>query len=216
MAAEEALRRIGVAFSMLGLRPAEVAKQIGVKVKEWPGNCYAISEMILKAGLVPGGKLRYGHYLGPIVKGTMFSNKPIVNHGWLDYEDEEFGRIIVDATKWVFEGKKPYIYQAPDFKGHYDLGGNGLLMSLALSRSAPKYNPNDRQFELPGAATGRAIRVLLANHQGDHITDKQAHYVANQPLQFLGPHAKAIFEWLIAKGLGAFIPMDNRNYIMKG
>jgi hypothetical protein len=74
---------------MKHLDVAVVEKKIATKTKEWPGNCYAIACMMLDAGLVPGAISRYGHWLGPVATYTMFSGKPIINHGWLELTDEK-------------------------------------------------------------------------------------------------------------------------------
>jgi len=198
------------------LTVAAVAKKIAVPVKEWAGNCYYIAGLMVDAGLVPQGKLRYGHWLGPVEPGTMFSCKgPIIQHGWVEVMGEGH-EVIVDPTRWVFEGKKPYIYNAPDFKGYYDRGGNGLLMSFALDRNVPENDLKKAQHKLPGGKTGRAMRVLLGNYHGDTVCVMQAHYIATQPLEFLGPHATAIYKWLGARKLSALVPLDNWNYITEG
>ena len=190
-----------------------VAKLISVPVKDWPGNCHTISQKILAAGLVPGGKLRYGHWLGPVVESTMFHGKPINRHGWLDVVNDGT-TIVVDPTRWVFEAAKPYIYRAPDFDGFYDIGGNAFKMSLMLQSEPPDNDGKPPQLTLPDDHVGNAIRHILGEYSGDTVSIRQAHYVATQPLQFLAGQAKEIYEWLDSHDERALVPMDNWQYVM--
>jgi hypothetical protein len=85
----------------------EVAKAIDVPADEWAGRCYEISCHIRDAKLVPeGSRAVYGKYDGPVAPGTLFFGKPYIAHGWLLLPDG----LIVDPTRWVFEGEAPYIY----------------------------------------------------------------------------------------------------------
>ena len=43
----------------------------------WAGQCYAIAKQMVKRGLIKG-TARYGHWLGPVAKGTAFSYRPII------------------------------------------------------------------------------------------------------------------------------------------
>jgi len=195
----------------------KVAKKIAVPTKEWAGNCYSIADMILKAGYIPDGKLRYGLWLGPVARGTMFQGRKIIHHGWIEYDDTSFGcTVIVDPTRWVFEAKKPYIYQAPDFDGYYDRGGNTLLMGTMVGRKPPRNDGSKQQIPVPKDKVGAIIRQLLGDYEGDTICWKQAGHIANQPLQFLGGEEKAIFTWLAKHGQKVLVPIDNWNYVMKG
>ena len=106
-----------------------VARTIKIPFKKWPGKCYEIACAILKTNIIKG-KARYGHWLGPVKEKTMFDKKPIIHHGWIECDD-----LIVDPTRWVFEGVKPYIYVGEnDF---YDIGGN-VYRAESLS-SPPSY-----------------------------------------------------------------------------
>lgn len=98
-----------------------VARAIGQPTKKWPGNCYAIASMMVKAKLVEG-KAVYGHWLGRVGDCNLFSGKPVVRHGWI----RQPNGTVVDPTRWVFEEKKPYIFVGherdaaicEDFEGH--------------------------------------------------------------------------------------------------
>jgi len=87
----------------------DVAKAIGIPVKEWKGNCYAISCAIVKNKIVKGNAV-YGHWTGPVNRNSMFyqtSQVGFVRHGWILMPDNE---TVVDPTRWVFEDADPYIF----------------------------------------------------------------------------------------------------------
>jgi len=192
-----------------------VAKKLAIPTKEWPGNCYAIASAIVKAGIVPKGKARYGHWLGPVADGTMFWGNPIIRHGWAEYTDKDFGTIVVDPTRWVFEGKKPYIYQAPDFDGFYDIGGNKLLEGLMANREAPENDGSGQQYNLPKGKVGESIRHILGGYSSNEVNMDQISYIANQPLNNFCGFAADIYKWIKNNGQQARVPMDNWDYIME-
>jgi len=194
-----------------------VAKKIAVKVKDWPGSCYGISDAILKAGYVPGGKLRYGHFLGPIAPGTMFDKcRPLIQHGWLEYQDDDDVQIIVDPTRWVFDGSDPYIYQAPDFDGYYDVGGNAFRAGEMLARPIPEFDPGDDPVKLPEGNPVGAMRQLLGDYDGEMVSVNQIGYIANMPPSFLCGMEREIYQWLESVGHKVFIPFDNWQLVMEG
>jgi hypothetical protein len=201
---------------VLDLNIDEVAKTLAVKLKEWPGNCYAIASMMVKADMIPGGKARYGHWLGPVAPHTMFDGVPLVRHGWVEYQNDDDVTIIVDPTRWVFEGSDPYIYQCPDFEGYYDRGGNSFRLGLMMDREVPENDGKGDQYLLPPGSVGKAISEILEGYEGANINMDQLGYVANQSLQVLGDHGKAIFKWIQKYKQKAMIPIDNWEFVMEG
>lgn len=92
----------------------DVAKAIGIPIKQWEGNCYAISCAMVKKVIVKG-KAVYGHWTGPVSRSSVFyqtSQIGFVRHGWIVMPDES----VVDPTRWVFEDAFPYIFvgEKPD------------------------------------------------------------------------------------------------------
>lgn len=188
-----------------------VAKAIGVPADEWPGNCHSIACDMCAAGLVPGGKPRYGHYHGPIAPGTMFYKREIVRHGWIEAPDGQ----IVDPTRWVFEGAEPYVFQGWDEDGYYDTGGNQIRYMLMSGRPMPKYDPEARQFDVPNTEAGVIMKLVLGGHEGDKVSFNQLIYLANLPPNFEEEDiVRDIYRWLQGEGLQALIPMDNRDLIL--
>jgi len=81
-------------------------EKVAGPVEDWPGNCYAIACAIVKAGLVDGEAV-YGHWTGDVHPKSMFySRSGFCHHGWIRLPDG----CVLDATRWVFENAKPYIY----------------------------------------------------------------------------------------------------------
>jgi hypothetical protein len=197
---------------MLDLSVQEVAKATGIPVETWPENCYAIACALVKAKLVEG-KPMYGHWLGPVDPNCRFAGRPIVSHGWVETGREKFGPheavYITDPTRYVFEGKEPYIWRGVDFDEFYDLGGNRLR--AMLQRPVPTYNAEEH-VDLVGSVEDMGF---VFNLLGSSAVDKnRLFWLANLPLQALGERAKAVYQMIVDAGLKAAIPLDNYELIM--
>lgn len=180
----------------------EVEEAIGVKARQWAGECYAVSMMILNSGLV-NGLDRYGHWLGPVRKGTMFYGRPIVQHGWIEVE-EDGKTLIVDATRWVFERRKPYIFIGEDVDGFYDIGGSKLR--TALWGEPPELNENDADIthRVP-EEVAELMTDLLGHH---HLTVNGVNWIANQHPKVFGSMAKQVYAAIRILDMQALIPFD--------
>lgn len=191
------------------LLPSRIAERIGVPVRDWPGQCYCIACLMLEKEVVKG-EPRYGHWRGPIAPGSRFDRgSPVTRHGWI--QAKEGGRdIIIDPTRWVFEDRSPYIYQAPDFEGWYDAGGN--VFREESSKPFPEFDSNYGAYQIP-APVRQAFRRLAKKHPT--VADRQQLvWLANQSLNRLGSSARPVFLWLVFKKLGALIPIDNRRLVL--
>ncbi len=190
------------------LDPEAVATAIKIPVSDWPGNCYAIASQMVEAGLVTGRAV-YGHYLGRIRPGTLFSGKPIVHHGWVVTADGQ----VIDPTRWVFEGVAPYIHYATTANSHeYDEGGNVFL--LTRRRPAPAHDQNSVTVEIPVDARPLCSALLSRNDVQRRLTTEEAHWLATLSLILLGDSAKKLYEALVAMGFTALIPIDNRKKVI--
>lgn len=196
---------------------AAAAKAIKVPVKAWPGNCYAIAAAIFEAGLVDPlrsvhghPRVTYGIYLGPIAPGTRFSGRPFANHGWLEFESG----LVVDPTRWVFEGTKPALAAVPI--DEYDLAGR-RTRNFISSRPLPPFDPDGRIFTWDGndADVREAVASLLGGGEDwdGRIGLSQMSWLGNLPLDTLGEHAKRIYEFFDRQGMIALVPIDNRNWL---
>lgn len=191
-----------------------IEKTIKIPVEKWRGQCFGIADLMLKHKLIEG-KLRYGHWTGPVAKGSRFEKYPdgLSHHGWIELPDG----MIVDPTRFDFEQKPPYIYVGKN--DYYDAGGNKLL--LATMQPPPKFDVNEKQIFLTvkDKSAIRLIENLLDREVNKDslviITIKQALWLANLPIQILDKADKPIYEALIQANLGAFIPYDNRKLVLE-
>jgi hypothetical protein len=186
-----------------------VAQKLHWPVEKWPGNCYAVALAMLEKGIAKG-EPRYGHWLGPVEPGTMFYEKGrVVRHGWIETHNKH----VIDPTRWVFEGKEPYIYQAPDFEGWYDAGGNVFRESTHGHRPVPAFSHAGGWFDSPPDLRPH-LRALMAPVPCLKVSRDQLAWLANRPLPRLGAHARPVFRWILELKLGALIPMDNREMVL--
>ena len=127
------------------LDPAVVAEEIGIPLREWPGNCHGVAEAILHALPVPGMRLVRGHYDGPVARTSVYrGGSGPQQHSWLRLAD---GRIL-DPTRWAMERPSaPAIYVGEN--DHYDEAGAQLHQFL---RGQPRPSGREGMTERPEAA----------------------------------------------------------------
>ena len=196
---------------MNNLDPQQVANAIGWPVLRWPSNCYAVAVAIQEAGLVRGST-RYGLYHGHIDPMSIFGSRTFTHHGWIERR-----QTIYDPTRWVFENVAPYIYVGPKDDKDYDFGGNYIRKLYA--RPCPAYIKK-KSYVAP-VELRPFIKLWMGKmYYGDGmIGGAQTIWLANLPLNILGDRARPLYEWICDKdngvGLPGFIPMDNRNLIMR-
>lgn len=189
----------------MGMNIDKIASEIGIPTEGWIGNCHSISCAIVEQGLVKG-KARYGHWLGPADPDSM-KGLPFVRHGWIECEDGT----IIDPTRWVFEGTKPYIWVGTN-DGNYDPGGN--IWRKKWERPCPDYGPRDKKINLNLQDEDRSIIIdMLGNPLS--ITIKHAFWLANLSIVTLGMVlAKSLYGALEQAGLIALVPIDNWDIVM--
>lgn len=195
---------------------AIAAAAIEVPIATWPGQCYGIASAIRDAGLVEGA-LRYGHWLGPVSEQCPIARwykahkagVPFQRHGWIEKPDGT----IFDPTRWVFEGKAPYLYDGPN--DHYDVGGNEWR--AAMAGPCPDYSSSEPRSSLqiwkqsPDAE--RFVKgTLLGGSPG--ITQKQAFWVANLPPQAFEGHVRHVYLAYVDAHEQAAIPIDNFHMVL--
>lgn len=181
--------------------------------KTWEGRCSEIAAAAIRAGVE--GELIRGMWTGPVAEGNVFSGRPITQHTWVLLKDGK----IFDPTRWVFEGKKPYLYIGPS--DHYDEGGNKLRMAMLLSRPVPLWNPTKPQITLEFPKKIRlAVWIAIAEtlkasdaqpmHQ---YTRDQIGYLANLSIETYGSYAAAFYDALKKAKMLSFMPLDNQRRI---
>lgn len=185
-----------------------IATRIGQPFNTWPGNCFAIATAIVEAGIIHGRAV-YGNYYGPIVPASMFYGKPVVRHGWIALNS----RVVVDPTRWVFEDKVPYIYAGPA-NDDYDEGAQRLRRLFRTP--PPKFDENVKP-ELVHAIP-EELQAIFATWLDQpaciRVSINQLFWLANSPLNALGEHAKATYEFLTERDLAVFVPTDNYFQVM--
>lgn len=193
------------ATGVLILAVPDVERAIMVPVKRWRGHCWEIAALMVQHRVIEGAT-RYGHWVGPVAKKSMFYARPIVHHGWIELPD---GRVC-DPTRFEFEQVAPYIYLGR--ADHYDAGGN--IYRLATERPVPAPAPDEaRQFALDLTDQARAHVTLLLSWPGPSYSFGQLFWLANLALCRLHPHALDIFTAIRGAGQAALIPRDNDDLV---
>lgn len=194
----------------------DVAEAINVPVEKWPGNCYAISSMLLDSGLLDDyqgkhGKLflTFGKYTGPLSTDSPFAGKPIIQHGWL----ESPHGFIVDPTRWVFEQivKEVWAGVITD----YDMGGSRLHMKMRPGVPDPEGKMVRLMVNDPSVlkAIDRLLNGKAEATKTGEVSTYQLHWLANLPLETLSADAAGIYTALKASNAAGLIPQDNRKWV---
>jgi hypothetical protein len=202
----------------------QAERAYGAPASEWAGHCYEVATAV--APLIEGAVAVYGHYLGPVGKGTFFEATAVcgfVQHGWVVLPDG----LVLDPTRWAFEGRKPYLYVGTD--DDYDEGGSALR--AALQGQAPQYEDDGDTFSITSSILDTAPWVWLESvlglqdRFGDEgyepgvVSQRQLFWVANLDPRLMGSdgeHAEAIYALLKQLDLTGFIPIDNKLMVERG
>lgn len=201
------------------LTVADVEKAIGSPAELWKGNCFAIASEVVEAGLVKGVAV-YGHFRGKVDPRSYFgmrSGLAFIQHGWVQLDD---GRVF-DPTRWGFEDREPYLYLHP-LTSDYDEGGNEI--NSRLRGGPPGYDPTEDTVsfsarELPTEAYNLVEKLLeidVSEQEPGTFTKGQIFWLANAHYDHLKPHAQAIYLAIEKKGMGGFVPIDNRKRAQRG
>lgn len=190
-----------------------IAEQIGLPIEEWKGNCYGVSTKIVQAGFYDG-EPAYGHYYGPIAESGYFgaqANCPFVRHGWIELDNPDEGKEIVDPTRWCFENAEPYIYHGPD--DEYDRGGQRMR---ERTHEPPPDDPDgDRiQLNLDHEVLIYVITLLEDDVQRDTFYRDELMWLANAPISLLEPHAEEIYREYKDQDIQYMIPIDHRHQVL--
>lgn len=190
--------------------PQEVSAKIGIPLNEWEGNCYGIACQMLVHDVLEGRPC-YGHYHGEIAPNTLFSDRPIVQHGWIETKDG----YIVDPTRWVFENVSPYIFtKKKSLAKEYDEGGQRLLKLTMLP--IPDHDSSKTVCSIDDEKMAFLISSMLKRKNiQNNLTMMECHWLGKQPLDILGDNAKNLYQFMINKNQSAWIPLDNKLKIMQ-
>ena len=189
---------------------SQVENIIGVKSEKWVANCYYISTLLVKHGVVEG-KAVFGKYLGKVDKKSPFYGNTFINHGWIETPNGE----IIDPTRWVFESTEPYIYESNIKNIDYDRGSN--VIKKLLKTDAPSFNKNSKVVDIENLQIEAIFKTLLKEKKEDKkISIEQLIWVGSLSLGDLNYFAKPLFAWYKDNALSVFIPVDNFETIMEG
>jgi hypothetical protein len=201
------------------LKQAEAA--LGEPASAWVARCYEIASRLVDRGVVEGVAI-YGHWRGPVAKGSHFAGRNgagFVRHGWVLLPDCR----IFDPTRWVFENVRPYLYVGS--ADHYDEGGNIFRESQEPARP-PKFNDDEEvyvfdQFILPDADAFKFIERLFDLYEREdcerpELSRNQIHWLAHRNPKSLKGNAKAIYAALTKLDLISLVPIDNQTMVEHG
>jgi hypothetical protein len=198
----------------------QLERAIGMKVKDWPGHCHEVSQLVVDSGIVKGHAV-YGFYSGPVARSSLFYERRngagVMRHGWILLDEDN----ILDPTRWVFENAKPYVFVTRRHDGHWDEYDEGMNRFKEM-RLRPPPSPSDRpetvgyaakppRYLLVSKHCDRFLTALLSNgrRKDGRLTEFQLFWLANLPYDILGGWAPEIYAALKVMGLGAFVPIDN-------
>lgn len=139
--------------------PAAIAEAIGLPLTDWPGNCHAVAERVLRRLPTQGMRLVRGHFHGWTSPASVYGRGP-QQHSWLRLQD---GRVL-DPTRWAFDQPgKPYLYVGEN--DAYDEAGlwlaersrsmMGMTAFLSPDRDAPERAVADRLNACTAGLRGR-------------------------------------------------------------
>lgn len=204
-----------ISHDILTLTVNQISERINIPLPHWAGNCAAIAHALVANGLVEGEEVR-GLWVGPINKKSTFYGHPFAGHSWVELPDG----MIIDPTRFAFEGAQPYVYVGYDEEGYYDAGGN--IVRAMFHSAAPTPNPDDRLIELELDSPSRAYVLDWLNNLAYEVTStgitvrlNQAYWLANLSLQQLGLVAKPLYTALTQAKLKAAVPLDNYRKVMR-
>ena len=189
----------------------QIERAIDLEAAEWAGKCLEVATLIVQRGLVAGEAV-YGHWLGQVARDSYFGARrgdPFHRHGWIRC-DLAHGAVIVDPTRWAFDGLDPYVFTSiASLAPEYDEGGDRLRRAMRSPPPALSGDPIDLGLSGEGLV---AVRCLLGDATA--ATDvRRLLWLANRPLHDLGAQAREIYDGIIRAGHGALIPIDNRRRV---
>lgn len=189
--------------SLQRLDPSEAENLLQIPAPKWAARCHEISALLLKNNYPPaqGGTLHYGHYLGPTQPGSLFHQRGLICHGWIQ-TIVEGKTVIIDPTRWVFENTEPYIYVGP--LDYYDDGGQEMALTRKGQTPEPKGEP------LANAPKNPILQEILTNEgipTNRKLTFSEILHIANLPPKAY-PQMKQAYQWIIRIGKASLIPQD--------
>ena len=168
-------------------------------------NCYAVACVLSEMLKEQGRKVRavYGFWHG---KSVITRGVPMHRHGWVECEG-----MILDPTRFAFEGEKAYLFVASKKDcPEYDEG----MRQFRIPRPFPKFDPKSRQVEKfdwsPQCAS--LLQLITKTKDVSKLSFDQMMWLANHDFLEFGECIHEIYDALNERKLGALIPIDYQNY----
>lgn len=196
-------------------------KVIGVPLDRWPGQCTLVAHLFLTRKLAPKGMVEvYGMWHGVIAQGSPFAGRPMARHGWLRTPvtsgQDRSAVVVIDPTRWVFEGVKPYVYQGVE-GAEYD---EGMMALRSLGRGpppSPVIAAGEKTTSLTVLETGtrkakaalKWVRTFFP--EAPVFNQMQLGWLANMPPSEMGEHgdhAAVIYQAMDQAGRKTLVPID--------
>jgi hypothetical protein len=145
--------------------------------------------------------------------------------GCEDYVVSHPGPLVFDPTRFVFEGKRPYVFLGNDDMGYYDVAGDRQREQLAALPCPVSATKGKLVTIKLGVSARLTLLEILHSDQvarqharivksGIRLPTLLAGWLANRPLSALGPFAEELYKALDAVGLDATVPLDCREVVM--
>jgi len=196
---------------------------LGMPAASWAFNCHLVATRAIENGCLDA-RAQYGFYTGHVsdkcevaVWKRQYAQKVPIRHGWAVSEDG----VITDLTRWVFEGKAPYIaviYPTDKEYGEYDQGMAKFKERLAKpcpARDDPRPNLSRPAAAFQPGELEPWIMEMTGDAQGHPFTMGQIIWLANLGPQHLGERGRDLYRALEAAGLRAFVPTDFWDEVMR-
>lgn len=167
-------------------------------------NCYAVA-CALADLLGEGAYPVYGMFLGDDVRNPQ---RQFHRHGWVLYGEE-----IWDPTRWVFEGKDPYLHVTDEFDHLYDeavsrfRGLTGRTVPSKEDRCGPLGSGDTFAFEWSETAR-QFLHGIFGDRDIDNLTMMEMHYLNNMNPVDIRPIIHELYPQVERHGQKVDIPID--------
>lgn len=171
-----------------------------------PSNCYAAACALVDL-LGNGARAAYGMWSGQDVRHP---DRDFHRHGWVVHD----GRIL-DPTRWVFEGKDPYIWKGAESSRDYDEGMERLKQAICGDRPPPARDPKEMKFLAHWTLETESLLKDLFEDDRDlcWMYLGELFWLANLTPKVMRPHIREIYDYLKEIGQSVLIPIDYRNLV---
>jgi hypothetical protein len=170
---------------------------------EW--NCFAVSTVLADLLKDKGINARavYGMWRGYCVEKSMSSD---FRHGWVIIDN----KIIIDPTRWVFDGVDPKLFRTTTKNIQYD---EGMVRFKNQFRTPfPAKEKNERIIDFNWSSNVLNFFRDITGKDCSSLSVRQALWCCNIPYTSHGSLLNEVYLEFQNKGCLSFIPIDYINY----